>query len=219
VSREARASSLHVKRSRSGKVAAVQRFALVVLSLVLSGCLSRKDALAPIITIYDPPNGASRSTENLIVRGYVMDDQGISSILINTSELLDSPIYQAEKGKKLIQFSFRIPSDRTDFVSTLVVRDMSGRETLQNYQLRIDNLPPTLELNPTISLSGNRLRISGTARDDDAVKSIVVGGYSVPFIPSLESEQSFSVDIDIADNMTIEISDRAGNLFSQAITP
>jgi hypothetical protein len=187
--------------------------------LALSGCLGRKDALAPIITIYDPPNGASRSTENLIVRGYVMDDQGISSILVNTSELLDSPIYQAERGKKLIQFSFRIPGDRSDFVSTIAVKDLSGRETLQNYQLRIDNLPPTLELNPSVSLSGNRLRISGIARDDDAVTSIVVAGYSVPFIPSLEPEQSFSVDIDITDTMTIEISDRAGNLLSQPISP
>ncbi len=198
----------------------MQRLVLLLslASLLLGGCLSRGDSVAPIITIYDPPSGAVRSVVNSTVRGYALDDQGIVSLRVGNAELLADPGYQGERGKKLIEFGFRInPQASGAFSSILVAEDAGGRSTVVNYQLQIDTTPPTLELREVVSLPDGRLRVAGVARDNDQVRSITVAGQSVPFVAS--SEKEFSLDVTPGEAPIIVVEDRAGNQYSQPINP
>lgn len=192
---------------------------LLCLLLLLSACMSRRDSLEPVITIYEPPNGSVQGQGIPQVEGYAMDDEGIVSLRVGSVEFLqDGSVYAGEKGKRLIQFAFN-PISQTEgvFSETISVRDVSGRETVLPYKLRIDRTPPTIELREVQNLSGNRLRVVGVARDNDAVKSISVAGRNVEFIAS--PEQEFSVDVDQSDSMTIEVRDQADNVTSQPLAP
>ncbi|MCA9835331.1 MAG: hypothetical protein KC422_00385 [Trueperaceae bacterium] len=189
---------------------------LLVSSLLLSSCLSRRDALAPIVTIYDPPNGATQGLESPIVSGYAMDDNGILSLKVDDTDLLSNAIYQSQKGKKLVQFSFRVNPQSNEFVANISAEDSSGNITVLPYRLKVDTQAPSLEAT-AVRISSSRLRISGVARDNDAVKSITVEGISVPFLAS--AEQSFNVDVTASDSATIVVEDRAGNKTSQAVNP
>lgn len=189
---------------------------LFTLAFCLSSCISRGDSLAPIVTM-DPASGAVRRADDLRVNGYAMDDEGIIAIRVNNTDLLSNELYAGEKGKKLIQFSFRPRSDGNQFVSSVTVEDASGRVTKRDYELQIDTIPPSVELLEVTNLGGSRLRVRGIARDNDLLKSIIVADQSLPFVPIAERE--FNMDIDISEAMTIDVEDRAGNLTSQAINP
>ncbi len=191
---------------------------LLLGGLLLSGCLDRQDAMAPIIAIYDPPSGTVQSLSTPNVFGYVMDDVGIRSIKVDQVDLLEAPAYASERGKKLIQFGFRLAEGQEgDFSATITAEDVNGRTTTMAYVLQIDQTPPTIELFDVSRVSGNRLRISGIARDNIAVKSIEVAGVVVPFFPS--TEQAFNLDVDITDNMQIVVTDEAGNRTVQQLNP
>jgi hypothetical protein len=188
-----------------------------LLSLfLLSSCLSRRDSLAPIITIYDPPNGATQGLESPIVSGYAMDDNGILSIKVDNVDLLSDPNYQSQKGKKLVQFFFRIQPQSGEFAASVTAEDSSGNITVLPYKLKVDTQAPTLEAT-AVRISDSRLRVSGVARDNDAVKYIIVEGNSIPFLAS--AEQSFNVDVTASSGATVIVEDRAGNKISQAVTP
>lgn len=187
----------------------------LLLAFLLAGCLSRGDSLAPIVTV-DPPSGAVRRADDLVVMGYVMDDEGIASIRINNIELLENEGYRNEKNKKLIQFGFRPGAQGAQFASTLVITDTSGRVTEHKYELQIDTTPPSVELLEVTNL-GARLRVRGVARDNDLLKSIVVAGQALPFVPMQERE--FNFDVDVTDAMTLEVEDRAGNRVVQPLEP
>jgi len=165
----------------------------------------------------NPPSGAVQRADNMRVDGYVMDDEGIVSIRVNNTDLLADDLYAGEKGKKLIQFSFRPKSDGDQFTSSVTVEDASGRITQVNYELQIDTVPPVLELLEVTNLGDSRLRVRGTASDNDLLKSITVAGQSLPFVPVAERE--FNMDVELTDTMTIEVEDRAGNRTSQALNP
>jgi hypothetical protein len=51
--------------------------------------------------------------------------------------------------------------------------------------------------------------VVGIARDNDKVKSIVIAGQELSFIP--QAEQRFDHAIDVTENMTIDVTDSAGN--------
>jgi hypothetical protein len=183
---------------------------LLLGSLLLTSCLSRPDSLAPMITIIDPPSGAIRSAGTLVVRGYAMDDEGISSIRVNNTELLDNPVYASERGKRLIQFEFQASPRNNQFSSVIVARDTSGKETTVNLQIEIDTVPPEVTVNPRQNLGNSRVRISGVARDNDRVQSITIAGQPLSFLPV--SEKEFTIDLPVSDNMMVEVRDRAGNV-------
>ena len=179
--------------------------------------MRRGDELAPIITVVDPPSGAVRRVENLEVRGFALDDKGVASIVVNGDDLLTYPALQGEKGKKLVEFAFGITPDRDRFASTIVATDTSGSVTEYTYELQIDTVPPTLELQDHTLLDGGRLRVRGVARDNDLVKSITVADQALAFVPAAEKE--FNLDVDNLPNATVTAEDRAGNTTRQPLNP
>ncbi len=184
-----------------------------LLMLILAGCISRSDAMAPRITIVEPASGTTQSAEKLVVRGYAMDDSGIKSIRVGInnaeSDLLAADQYKNEKGKKLINFAFSVNQVGDQFAANIVVDDILGRSTTLPYTIIIDNIKPTIEITSVTDLGNSRLQVVGVARDNDKVKSIVIAGQALSFIA--QAEQRFDQDIDVTETMTLEVTDSAGN--------
>lgn len=184
--------------------------------LLLSACLSRSDSMAPLIAITDPRSGTTRSTDDLRISGYAMDDSGIASIRVDGSDLLADPLYAAERGKGLVNFAFTKPNV-ADGQLTLVleVTDVNGRTTTERYVLTLDATPPTIELSTVESAGSGRLRVEGVARDNIALSSVRINDVPLAFSPG--AEFSFSVVVNAVENGAIVVEDSAGNRVSQAL--
>ncbi|MEX2534805.1 MAG: hypothetical protein WD273_04315 [Trueperaceae bacterium] len=188
---------------------------LLPVGLLLSGCMSRSDSLAPIISITEPKSGATRSSEVLDIYGYAFDDQGVAAIRVNGTDLLQFEQNQEARGKALIQFAFRGSPDREGDVEFIIeVEDSSGRVTVLPYTLVIDTTPPTLELDAE-SLGNGRYRVRGVARDNTIVSAIRLGGQPLQFVPAAEHTFGFS-NIQLSEPV-VQVVDSAGNIVEQRI--
>src|SRR5690554_5678813 len=142
-----------------------------LLVLLLGGCLSRSESFDAVISITEPKAGTARSTEQVDVYGYAMDDNGITAIRVDGSNLFDSPAFASERGKKLVHFGFRGQARGEGELTYLIeVEDLEGNVTTMNYSLTVDVTPPTLELTATATGSG-AFNLSGMARDNVAVST------------------------------------------------
>jgi hypothetical protein len=187
----------------------------IALTLALSACITRRDAMAPMITIVEPANGTARNADDIIVRGYAMDDVGIRAIRVGNTNLLSAETYKNEPGKRLVPFAFRTGQRQNVFAENIVVEDTSGRTTTLPYELIIDTTPPTIELSEVTPLGNGNVRVVGVARDNNAVQSIVIAGVTLSFIP--QGEQPFNSDVPTSEIMEIVVTDSAGNATSQAL--
>jgi hypothetical protein len=182
---------------------------LLPLVVLLAGCMSRPDSLAPIISITEPKSGATRSSEVLDIYGYALDDRGVRAIRVNGTDLLQFDDNLAARDKALIQFAFRGSPDREGDVDFLIeVEDSSGRVTVLPYTLRIDTTPPTLELDAE-ALGDGRYRIRGVARDNTSVSAIRLGGQPLQFVPAAET--AFEFGNILLSEPVVEVVDSAGN--------
>lgn len=188
----------------------------VTVCLVLSACLSRTDSMAPLIAITDPRSGTTRSTDDLRISGYAMDDSGVASIRVDGSDLLADPLYSSERGKGLVNFAFTKPNV-ADGQLTLVleVTDVNGRTTTERYVLTLDATPPSIELTTVESAGSGRLRVEGVASDNIALSSVRINDVPLAFSPG--AEFSFSVVVNAVENGAIVVEDSAGNRVSQAL--
>lgn len=206
-----RASPLPTTFRRLGSAARL--LAAAALLVLLAGCLSRSDSLAPMISITEPKSGTTRSTDTLVIVGYAMDDQGVAAIRVDGKDLLQSPEFAQARGKSLVHFGFRgVVRREGEITYAIEVEDVSGRVTKLDYSLAIDTTPPTLELTAE-PLGQGRYRLSGTARDNTQVSAIRIGGSPLSFAPAPEVAFEFS---SIApDTPEVEVVDSAGNRIVQ----
>lgn len=193
------------------------RLALVVplLAPLLASCLTRTDSLAPVVSITDPRSGATRTTEDLVIAGYALDDEGIVAIRINGSDLMSSEFYSSEMGMKLVQFKFQpLQAQEGEIVSVIEVADRSGRVSRLIHRLVVDATAPTLELNVT-ELGEGRLRVQGVARDNLSVQTIRIAEIPLQFIPS--AEHDFILNVTPEEGAIIEVVDGAGNRLTRPL--
>ena len=184
--------------------------ALAFMALLLASCVGRSDSLAPMIAITDPRSGATRSTEDLRISGYAMDDQGVASIRVDGVDLLQNELYAGERGKGLVNFAFTKPNVADgELTMVLEVTDVSGRTTTETYTLILDATPPTVELTSVEPAAGNRLRVEGVARDNIGVSSVRIGGVPLAFTPG--PEFAFSVLVEDVVGAEVVAEDGAGN--------
>lgn len=184
----------------------VAAFALALVQ----GCVTRTDALAPIVAITEPKSGTTRSTEDLRIVGYAMDDEGIAAIRVDGTDLLSFDVYASERGRSFVEFAFTLPGLQDGETSTrIVVEDVTGRRSALTYVLRIDTTPPTIELLEAVRLEDGRLRVDGVARDDVAVSAITVGGVPLPISPT--QEHRFSLATTASPGSVVVVEDAAGN--------
>lgn len=201
------------RRIRAVGLAAV----LLIGTVLLSSCsVGRDDALAPLVAIREPKSGTTRTTEDLRIVGYAMDDEGVAEVVVDGTDLLGFDVYASERGKRFVEFAFTIPDLRDGETTTrIVATDVSGRSSTLLYTLRIDTTPPTLELTSVEDLGSGRLRIEGVARDDVAVSSILIGGIPLQFAPT--EEHRFSLDVTSGPDTTVVVEDSAGNRLERAL--
>lgn len=187
-----------------------------VLTGLLAGCLARDDAMAPMVGIREPKSGTTRTTEDLRIVGYAMDDEGIAEIRVDGTDLLSYEVYAAERGKRFIEFAFTIPDLQDGETTTnITVHDVRGRTSTLRHTLRIDTTPPTLELTSVAPTGNGRVRVEGVARDDVAVSAIRVDDVPLQFAPS--PQHTFSIDISAGPDATVEVEDSAGNVVSRSL--
>ena len=138
-----------------------------------------------------------------------MDDVGVASIKADGAELLDYPALAGERGKKLINFGFSPRQIREGlWRSELVVTDVDGRTTNLTFPLEIDGTPPTVEVTGVEGLANGQRRVSGVARDNDLVKSIVIGEDILSISPAAQVPFTFPTD----GTVSVSVTDQAGNV-------
>jgi len=196
--------------SRHARRTGLSLAAWVVLIGAPAGCMGRDDALAPLVAIREPKSGTTRTTEDLRIVGYAMDDEGVAEIRVDGTDLLSFDVYEGERGKRFVEFAFTIPDLRDGETTTrIVATDVRGRQSTLLHTLRIDTTPPSLELTAVTALPSGRLRVEGVARDDVAVTAIRIDEVPLQFAPS--REQRFSLDVSAAPGATVVVEDSAGN--------
>jgi len=202
-------------RRRRLRAAPVVAAALLLLPL-LTSCMGRGDSTAPIVAITDPKSGTTRPAENLTITGYAMDDTGVASIDINGTDVLKNAAYKGERGKRLIRFRFAVGGLKDGEVTTHIkVTDVTGRVSSLDYQLTIDNTPPTVTLSKVEKLGGGQLHVEGEAKDNNRVASITVDGQPLAFTPG--PDVPFSVDVPAKAGGTVVVEDSAGNKTSKPL--
>lgn len=183
---------------------------------LLTGCLERGDALAPIVAISEPKSGTTRTTDALRIEGYAMDDEGVARIEAAGTDLLEADVYAGEKGKRFIAFAFTIPNLQEGETTTrIVVHDVSGRTSTLLYTLQIDVTPPSLELLDVQDLGDGRVRLEGIARDDVAVNVIRIDDIPLQFVPA--PEHRFAFDRVVSDDARVVVEDSAGNVVERSL--
>lgn len=193
------------------------RFVIVaILCLLLSSCVKRADSLEPIVNITNPANGTVSSSDNLSIVGFAMDDEGIRAIRVGSTDILQTEQLKAERGKRLIQFSFRPALIKEgQWGAEIVVEDSSGRKKRLNYSLSIDATPPTVKVIKPSNENG-MIRVVGAARDNQALGKIIVNGVEVAF--SAGKEKFFTVDVESAETIQVIVVDEAGNQTERVIS-
>lgn len=182
---------------------------------LLSGCMSRPDSLAPMISITEPKSGATSSTDVLRIYGYALDDEGVAAIRVNGTDLLQFDDNAPARGKSLVQFAFQGRPEREGEVEFLIeVEDTSGRVTTLPYTLTVDTTPPTLEME-AVALGGGRYRVRGLARDNTEVSAIRLGGQPLQFVPAAEYSFEFS-NIALSEPLIVVV-DSAGNRIERRV--
>lgn len=184
---------------------------LALVALLLSGCVGRGDGMPPSVSIREPRSGSTSATNNLRIIGYAFDDEGVRAIRVDGVDLLQSPAYETERGKRLVEFAFTI-RDLSDGVVTVLIEaeDSRGNVTVLPYRLQLDSTPPSIELVSVTNLSGSRVRVEGVARDNLQVARVVIGGVPLAFTPA--AEHTFRVDVDVSSNAEVVVEDAAGNI-------
>lgn len=184
--------------------------AVAGLCLPLAGCLDRSDSMAPIVSITEPKSGTTRTTDNLTIVGYAMDDSGVQAIRINGTDVLGDAAYAGERGKKLIRFRFTVSGlSDGNVTSTIDVTDVAGRTSSLNYQLTIDNTPPTVDVSAVTDIGNGQVHVEGRAQDNTRVASITIDGQPLAFTPG--PDVPFSVDVASTADGAVVVEDSAGN--------
>lgn len=178
--------------------------------------MSRSDSMPPMIAITEPRSGTTRTSDDLRISGYALDDAGVASIMVDGADLLADGLYASERGKRLVQFAFTKPNLRDgELTLNLQVTDIHGRSTKERYVLTLDATPPSVELTKVESIGGGKLRVEGVAKDNMRVSSIRINGVPLAFTPA--AEYAFSVDVDAMDGGKVVVEDSAGNVTERSL--
>jgi hypothetical protein len=197
-----------------GKASLMALGALLLMGL--PSCISRGDAMSPMVSIREPRSGATSTTANLRIVGYAFDDEGIAAIRVEGRDLLSESIYAGERGKRLVEFAFTIQNLADGEVTIRIeVEDTGGRVTTLPYRVQLDNTPPTLELASITPLGGGVVRVEGTVRDNTLVSLVRINDVPLQFTPA--PEFSFRVDVAEVQGGEIVVEDAAGNTIRRAL--
>ena len=177
---------------------------LLGLSVLLAGCSPRQDTFKPLIVITSPDGGSASATRSFLVKGYVVDDQGVKTLEVQKVAVkLDAP------GEKIQPFSFRtlIQGQKADYL--IQATDTSGNVATLTLPVRVDTVKPSVKVTK-LERDGQTLRVTGVATDDQKVAQVIVDGNRLNITPGTRVEFYAETTGTVAE---IEARDAAGNVF------
>ncbi|WP_425148137.1 hypothetical protein [Deinococcus sp.] len=176
---------------------------LLGLSL-LAACSPRQDTFKPLIVITSPDGGSASPTRSFLVKGYVLDDQGVRSLSVqDVAVRLDAP------GEKIQPFSFRTLIQGQSGTYVIKASDTSGNLSTLTLPVRVDTVAPKAVVT-RLERDGQNLRVTGVATDDQKVAQVIVDGNRLNIAPGTRVEFYAETTGSRAD---IEVRDAAGNTF------
>lgn len=170
--------------------------------LLISGCARNNDTFAPRIVMSGAEGGVVSQPAQAQVRGYVLDDVGVSRVSVD-----GKPVEIKPGASKIANFSFQPQGQAAKKEYLVEAADAAGHVTKLSVTVVVDAAPPTLRV-LTYARSGNRIRVSGVATDNARVAQILIDGNRLNISPGPRVEFYAETTGIYAD---LEAIDAAGN--------
>lgn len=182
--------------------------AVTLPALVLLGSCNRTaDTFKPRLTISSDTGGSGVSREKtLTVDGYALDDTGVVAITVDGKAVPMQP-----GSRKLARFRFTADLHGGKRQYTVVARDAAGNADTLVLPITVDSAPPSVTMG-RFERSGNTVRVSGVAADNNEVREVTVDGNRLNITPGRRVEFYAETTGIYAD---IQVTDAAGNVTSK----
>lgn len=143
--------------------------------LLLSGCARTTDTFKPRISI-NSAVGVSRE-KSFLVDGYALDDMGVTQVTVDGKAI---PLLPG--SRKLARFQFKTLVEGTQGRYTIKARDAAGNESTLVLPISVDTVKPTIGIT-RFEKSGNAIRVTGVAGDNNGVAQVLVDGNRLNITP------------------------------------
>lgn len=174
----------------------------LALAAFLSGCSRTTDNFAPRIVISSPSDGGMSPSKTPTVKGYALDDTGVTKITVNGKSI---PIQAG--SRKIANFQFATQVSGPKSVYEIAAYDAAGNESTLSLPITVDAEKPQINLK-AFERAGRVIRVSGVATDNVQVSQILVDGNRLNITPAKRVEFYAETTGIYAD---IEVYDAAGN--------
>lgn len=174
----------------------------LILAPALGGCSRTTDNFAPRIVISSPSDGGVSQTRTPTVKGYALDDVGVTRITVNGKAIPIRP-----GSRKIANFQFAAQVKGASETYSISAFDAAGHKSTLALPLSVDNQAPQLSIK-TFERLGRTIRVSGVATDNVQVAQVVVDGNRLNITPGKRVEFYAETTGIYAD---IEVYDAAGN--------
>lgn len=175
----------------------------LLTATVLSGCARTADNFAPRIFVTSPAGGGVSQSRSPVVKGYVLDDTGVTRITVNGKNV---PIKSGTK--KIANFEFQAQVQGATANYSISAFDAAGHETKVDLPISVDATKPVLSVKEFTRFGRNGIRVTGVATDNIQVAQIIVDGNRLNITPGKRVEFFAETTGIYAD---IEVYDQAGN--------
>lgn len=186
---------------KPGSIKIVPVYALALVAL-LSGCTRPTDNFAPHIVISSPSDGGVSKTRNPLVKGYALDDVGVTRITVDGKSIPIKP-----GSRKIANFEFQAKVTGASGQYTINAFDAAGHDGKLVLSISVDNIKPQINLK-AFERRGRTITVTGVATDNNQVAQVVVDGNRLNITPGKRVEFFAQTTGIYAD---IEVYDAAGN--------
>ena len=141
-----------------------------LLGALLGSCARKADTFKPRIVVTSPDGGGVGRAREFTIRGYALDDQGVTRITVDGKSIPIQP-----GSRKIANFAFQTQVPGKGATYLIGAMDAVGNKSVLEVPIRVDGQPPVLKATRT-ERSGNLIRVTGVATDDNGVTEILVDG-------------------------------------------
>ncbi|WP_291424728.1 hypothetical protein [Deinococcus sp.] len=174
----------------------------LLLAGLLSGCSRTKDTFAPRIVISSPSDGGVSQTRHPLVKGYALDDVGVTRITVDGKTIALQP-----GSRKIANFQFQAQIAGSAGEYVIHAFDAAGHDSKQTLSLSVDSVKPQISIK-NFQRAGKTIRISGLATDNVSVAQVIVDGNRLNINPGKRVEFYAETTGVYADVLVV---DAAGN--------